>query len=378
MLDRKKRIVFLITSLDYGGAQTEIVRLAISLKNLDWDVRLISMLRVEAFTEELDRANIPVTSLGMSKGIPDTKAIGKLANLLSQWKPDILHSHLFHANIISRITRLIVPIPILISTAHNINEGRRWREIAYRLTDRLADLTTNVSRAAVERYIRVGAVPASKIIFIPNSIDTEIFSPDLEVRNKIRQQLNLEDKFVWLAVGRLEEQKDYPNLLQAFARIVREFPETILLICGKGNLQSELEVLTEQLKIQQRVRFLGIRSDIRDIMNGVDAYVMSSAWEGMPIVLLEASAVGLPIVATDVGGNREIILDDRSGFLVPPKDDRTLGVKMQQLMKLSTSERWQMGQVARKYVEANYSIERTLSKWQQVYHRMLESKNILC
>jgi glycosyltransferase involved in cell wall biosynthesis len=98
----------------------------------------------------------------------------------------------------------------------------------------------------------------------------------------------------------------------------------------------------------------------------------------MPIVLLEASAVGLPIVATDVGGNREIILDDRSGFLVPPKDDRTLGLKMQQLMKLSTSERWQMGQIARKYVEDNYSIERTLSKWQQIYDRMLISKNILC
>jgi glycosyltransferase involved in cell wall biosynthesis len=378
MLDRKRRIVFLITSLDYGGAQTEIVHLAIGLKNLGWNVRLISMLRVEAFTEKLDRANIPVISLGMSKGIPDPKAIGKLANLLRQWKADILHSHLFHANILSRITRIIVPIPIVISTAHNINEGRRWREIAYRSSDRLADLTTNVSKAAVKRYIQVGAVPANKIMFIPNSIDTEIFAPDLQARNKIRQQLNLENKFVWLAVGRLEEQKDYPNLLQAFARIVREFPETILLICGKGNLQSELEVLTEQLKIQQRVRFLGIRSDIRDIMNGVDAYVMSSAWEGMPIVLLEASAVGLPIVATDVGGNREIILDDRSGFLVPPKDDRTLGLKMQQLMKLSTSERWQMGQIARKYVEDNYSIERTLSKWQQIYDRMLISKNILC
>jgi glycosyltransferase involved in cell wall biosynthesis len=371
-----KRIIFVITILDYGGGQTELLRLAIRLKKyLGWEVQVVSMIAPVAFVEELTRAGITVVSLDMKKGIPDPRAIWRLAKLLRQWQPAILHSHLVHANLLARITRIFAPVPVQISTAQCINEGGRWREIAYRLTDYWCDLTTNVSEAATERYVNIGAVPRNKIAYIPNSVDTEIFCPNPTAREKIRWDLNLGDKFVWLAVGRLEEQKDYPNLLQSFAQVVKNHPDSSLLICGRGILEEMLVNLTQKLGLESQVKFLGIRRDIANLMNGVDGYVMSSAWEGMPIVLLEASAVGLPIVATDVSGNSEVVIDKQSGFIVPPHNSNSLAEAMLQLMALSLMDRQKMGGVGRKNVVDKYSIEKVVARWENLYLDLLAKKS---
>ena len=371
MLDQQKRITFLITSLDYRGAETQLVNLAIQLRTLGWTVQVVSMIPPLAFTEELAAADIPVASLGMRKGVPDPRAIWRLAKLLRQWQPQVLHSYAVHANILARVMRLFMRVPVLISSVRNIYEGGRWREIAIGLTDPLCDLTTHVCKAGVERYVQVGAVPANKILFMPNSVDPERFLPNRESRERIRRELNLEEKFVWLAVGCIEEQKDYPNMLRAFAQVSRQFPETLLLICGKGSLQDRVGILAEELERPNQVRFLGLRRDIPEMMNAVDAYLMSSAWEGTPSVLLEASAVGLPIVATDVGGNREVVLDGKSGFLVPSKNSEALAGAMQRLMELPEFERRRMGMVGRGHVVANYSLERCVARWEELYRDQL-------
>ncbi|HAG84023.1 MAG TPA: glycosyl transferase family 1 [Cyanobacteria bacterium UBA12227] len=370
------RITFLITSLEYGGRQTQLIRIGTKLKRLGWTIEVVSMCSPQAFTEELKDRGIPVFSLNMQRGVPDFRAIWKLAKILNQSQPHILHSHLVHANLLARITRLLVRVPVLISTAGNINEGGRWREIAYRLTDPLCDLTTNVSKAATEWYVQVGAVPAHKITFIPNSIEPEHFFSNPQWREFIRDELELKGKFVWLAIGRLEEQKDYPTMLRAFAQISRQLPQTLLLVVGKGSLQNNLEALTKELGLHEKVRFLGIRNDIAKIMNAADAYVMSSAWEGMPGVLLEASAVGLPIVATDVGGNREVVLDGKSGFLVPSQNSQALAEAMQQLITLSDSERQQIGKVGRNYVIANYSLTEGVKRWENLYRELVRRYQI--
>src|SRR5690606_24985728 len=114
--------------------------------------------------------------------------------------------------LLARIARALVPVPFLVSTAHNVPEGGRWRELAYRATDPLCDLTTNVSQAAVERYVRVGAVPAGKIRFVPNGVDLASFSRQ-EARGKaVRDELGLDDRFVFLAVGRFAPAKDYQTM----------------------------------------------------------------------------------------------------------------------------------------------------------------------
>lgn len=336
----------------------------------------MSMLPPQAFTEELAAAGIPLATLNMRRGVPDPRAVFKMVKILRQWWPHIIHSHMVHANLLARVTRLFYRIPVVISTAHNINEGGRWREIAYRLTDFLTDLTTNVSRAAVDRYIKVGAVPKDKIIFMPNGIDTFRFQFNLNVRLQFRKDLKLNNNFTWLAVGRFEEAKDYPNLLQAFKRVADERNDALLLIAGQGTLFEEIKGMAHSLGLTEKVRFLGVRRDVPELMSASDAYVMSSAWEGLPMVLLEAAACELPIVATDVGGNSEIVLHEINGYIVPPRDSEALAAAMLKMMSLSEEERKAMGRAGRAHIEENYSLDHVVDRWEKLYIELLKQKGI--
>ena len=366
-------ICFLVPSLDYGGAQTQVVNLAAHLKRRQWDVKLVSMMPPRAFVEKLQAQGVEVVSLDMQQGVPDPRALFKLVSLLRRWQPDIVHSHMVHANLLGRIARIFTPRVVLISTAHNIDEGGRAREIAYRITDRLASITTNVSQAAVDRYIEVGAAPRDRIRFIPNGVDTAAFSPDDEGQLALREQLGVaDDEFVWLAIGRLEEAKDYPNMLQAFAAAKHE--KAKLMIAGRGPLDESLKELAKQLGLDEQVRFLGVRDDIPRLMNAADAYLMSSAWEGMPIVLLEAASTGLPIVTTDVGGNREVVLDGVSGFLVESGDSASLADRMQRVMEMPLNDRKRMGDEGRKHIEKNYGLESVVDIWEDLFREFYARK----
>jgi len=370
------QIVFLITGLAYGGAETQLVNLVTSLKERGWDVRVVSMLSPQAFTEELKEAGIPLSTLNMRRGVADPRAVFGLVRMLREWRPDIMHSHMVHANLLARIARIFYRIPVLICTAHSIDEGGRWREIAYRLTDFLADLTTNVSQAGVERYIRVGAVPKGKIRYVPNGVDTAQFKPDEVGVKRLRKELGINDCFVWLAVGRFEEAKDYPNMLQAFKMVVDKKQDTLLLLAGQGSLLEETRKLANELDLEDKVRFLGVRHDVPDLMNAADAYVMSSAREGMPMVLLEASACGLPVVATDVGGNSEVVLSGTTGYIVPPRNPEALALGMEKMMALPHEERCEMGKAGRAHIEANYSLDQIVDQWENLYKELLQKKGL--
>jgi glycosyltransferase involved in cell wall biosynthesis len=250
------------------------------------------------------------------------------------------------------------------------------REWAYRITDFLCDLTTQVSRGGLERYVQVGAVPRRKILYVPNGVDTERFRPDAEARSRLRREMGLGEAFVWLAVGRLEEVKDYPNLLRAFSQVIRAHSSALLLIAGQGAFRGQLERMAEGLGLSDRVRFLGVRKDIPQLMNVADGYVMSSAWEGLPMVLLEAAATALPIVATAVGGNREVVLDGESGFLVPPRTSEALAGAMIRLMGFPSEKRSEMGSRARAHVEAHYALDRVVTQWETIYAETLKRKGI--
>jgi glycosyltransferase involved in cell wall biosynthesis len=370
------RILFVLTGLAYGGAETQLVRLATRLKSRGWEVSVVSLMPPKAYVEDLEAAGIPVFSLNIRRKLPDPRPVLRLARIIRKWQPDVVHSHMVHANLLARIVRPLAPFPVLICSARNIDEGGRLREFLYRLTDPLCDLTTQVSQAGLERYVRVGAVPRHKIRYIPNGVDTERFKPNPEGRLKVRRELGV-NGFVWLAVGRFDPQKDYPNMLQAFARVVRERSDTTLLIAGDGPLRKAMESMALDLGISGYVRFLGIRRDVSQLMTAADAYVMSSSWEGMPNVLLEASATGLPIVATDVGGNREIVLDGVTGFLVPPRNPEALARAMLRIMDLSDEERKEMGKRARKHIEVKFNLDRVVDLWEILYYELLEKKGIV-
>jgi glycosyltransferase involved in cell wall biosynthesis len=187
----------------------------------------------------------------------------------------------------------------------------------------------------------------------------------------------VEDRFLWFAAGRLSEAKNYPNMIDAFAALGDT--KATLLIAGRGPLEAELQNRIQigfqgARNLQDRVRLLGARRDMPELMNAADGYVMSSNWEGMPLVLQEASAAMLPIVATDVGGNPEVILDGRTGLLVPSKDSAALAGAIRRVMSMSPEERRQMGRAAREHVAATFDLERVLDQWEQIYHGLLARK----
>jgi glycosyltransferase involved in cell wall biosynthesis len=332
------------------------------------------MLPPKDYTHHLVANGIPVASLGMRRKVPDPRAILRLASILRQWRPEVLHCHMVHANLLGRVTRMVSPIPVLISTAHNINEGSRWREWAYRVTDRLSDLTTQVSQAGAERYLKVKAANRGRLSVIANAVDLERYRPDLAIRRALRIQLELGERFTWLAAGRLEAAKDYPRLVKAFGKVSRQHPTAVLLIAGEGSCRPHIERIIADLGLIGQVRLLGLRDDVPDLMRAADAYVMSSSWEGMPLVLLEASASGLPIVATDVGGNREVVLDRKSGFLACPGQSASLADKMLELMALGERERQRMGQAGRAHMESDYSLDQVATRWANLYRELAAGK----
>lgn len=375
------RVTYLSTGLALGGGETQVVRLAMQMRVRNWDVSVISMLPPQAYMEDLKAAGIRMAALDMSQGIPDPRALVRLASLLKQHPPQVLHCHMIHANLLGRLVRLLVPVPVVICTAHSTYESPRGashtrevtsRDLAYRLTDPLCDLTTQVSRAGLERYQRIKAVSREKSKCVPNGIDIERFYPNDVVRDQMRVSLGLNAKFVWLAVGRFEEAKDYPNLIQAFAQIDR--PGVVLLIVGEGTTMNAVQKLSADCGLGNRVRFLGVRRDVHNIMTAADAYVMSSFYEGLPMVLLEAAATGLPIVATDVGGNREVVQDGQTGYLALSRNPQALAQAMARLMDLSGEERTRMGKLGRAFVEREFSMTRVGEQWEMIYRKLLASK----
>jgi glycosyltransferase involved in cell wall biosynthesis len=276
-----------------------------------------------------------------------------------------------HANLLARIARVLVAPPVLICTIHSQNQGARWRYVAYRLTDRMTNITTAVSHQARLDSIRMGAASESRIIVVPNGVDLAVFRADSASRSRTRHDLGLADAFTWLAVGRLIEAKDFANLIDAFAQLDHGRQAMRLLIAGDGPLEEDLRDRVRRRSLDATVQFLGVRTDMPDLMRSADAYVMSSAWEGLPLTLLEAAASALPIVATDVGGNREIVIDEVSGIIAPPRSPDALAAGMRTILDLSLGERSAMGRAGYEHVRSTFDLGAVVDRWDALYREYL-------
>ncbi|MEG9489112.1 glycosyltransferase [Mannheimia indoligenes] len=358
----------MLTGLGMGGAERQVCDLADELVSLGHNVKLVSLNSKNEAIIFPKNKEIIVEFLNMSKtpfGL--FNAIFQLKKLIKNFQPDVVHCHMFHANIVGRLSRLFVKFPKLICTAHNTNEGSDIRMLAYRYTNFLSDINTNVSEEAVEAFIKRQAVKKEQMFAMPNGIDTQRFQKNELSRQSLRNEFGVNDSFVFLAVGRLEEQKDYPNLLNAFHIVNQHSPNTKLVIVGTGSLEAELKQLVQQLGIASNVLFVGLRKDIPEIMNIADTYVLSSKYEGLPLVLGESMATENIIVATDCGGTKEMM--GRNGFLVIPQDHYALAEAMQKSMQLTEQEKQHMGRKAREYIISNYSLNEVAKKWVELYAR---------
>jgi len=365
------RILHLLTSLGVGGAEKLVLALADRMSKRGHTVailvlrpRLAEQLTTSHTVIHLDMRKSPLSVVG---------AVARGHRFLREFKPEIVHSHGFHGNIVARVFHLLRASPKPVSTIHNVYEGGRLRMLAYRLTDPLSRLTTAVSAAAAGRFIKLRAVPARKCIVLANGIDITQFTSDPGRRARTRASMNAGDDFVWLAAGRIVPAKDYPNLLRAFAHVRAEIPGTMLCIAGESADAAEygrLRQLAEELGIEKRTKFLGLRRDLPALFDATDGFVLASAWEGMPLAVAEAMAMEKPVVATDVGGTRELVAD--CGTLVPPHDPHTLAEAILGLMRTRPDVRLSLGHAARARIAAHFTIDAKATAWESLYIRSLD------
>jgi glycosyltransferase involved in cell wall biosynthesis len=376
---RSGRILLLSTNLGIGGgAEEQVQQLALSLKTRGWTVGVISMLPFKTLPQELSDSDINIGTLNMKRGVADPRSVMQLARIIRRFRPDVVHSHMTHANLLARVTRPFAPMPALISTLHgskmhSVKGGStRMREIGHRITDRWTDVTTTICGAAAESCIQDGAVPAGRVMVLHNGVDTERYQPRPDVREQMRRELGVAGKLVWLAVGRFELPKNYALMIRAFSFALQHSRrDMVLLICGAGSMQSQVEAQVRELGLEGHIRFLGIRRDIPQVMNAADAYVLSSDTEGLPMVLLQASASALPIVATNVGGNAEVVQHNRTGFLAPSGDTMALADAIERTSGLNAFDRSRLGGAGRQFTHENFGIGHIVDQWEELYRQLL-------
>ncbi|SFU20000.1 glycosyltransferase [Paraburkholderia aspalathi] len=369
---KKKKVMFVITGLNMGGAENQIVLIVRELCQLGWEVAVVSLIAPRYFVDELEAFGASVYSMNMTPGVADLRAILKFVFLVRKWRPQIIHSHMYHANVFARIARIFFRNIPLVSTAHNIDEfeGSRLKILAYRLTSRLSTYMTNVSQAGYFRYVYLKIIDSKKGGFIPNGVDTERFDWNSATRSKVRNIFDVKDEFVWLAIGRLVPAKDFENLIAALAELrERGCSKFRVFIVGEGPQEFILKQRVIELDLANNVIFLGARRDVPELMCAADAFVMSSAWEGLPMVILEAMASGRIVVATDVGGVGELVTP-QVGRLIPPHQPVALACQMWEVMQLSNSEKEKAEKLARTFVRNEFSIKDVALRWVEVYNKV--------
>jgi glycosyltransferase involved in cell wall biosynthesis len=192
----------------------------------------------------------------------------------------------------------------------------------------------------------------------------------------MRMEMKASGDFVWLAGGRIVPAKDYPNLLRSLARVRRQRSDVQLWIAAaaSGDEFQRANKLVDELGLQDFVRWLGLRRDMPSLFDAADGFVLASAWEGMPLVVGEAMAMEKMVVATDVGGVRELMGGagwGETGFMVPSRSPRALAQAMLDAMRMPAAERRERGSAARQRILADFSIERCADQWETVYKAML-------
>jgi Glycosyltransferase len=328
-MSRPIKIIHVVHSLEPGGLENGVVNLLNRLESKQFDHTLCCLARGGDFTRRLTGTNVKIVELGCgSTGF--RFPLMKLGKFFRSLKADVVHTRGW-GTIDAVFAALLARVPVVIHSEHGREwadaEGRNWKRNQIRRAIGLMANRYVVVCAYFDRWLRETCkVPADKIVHIPNGVDTHKFFPLPAVGaaysvSGLRERLGLPaDGILIGSVGRLDLVKDYPTLLKAFAALRSELPNLRLAIAGDGPQCFELRALAENLGISSRVSWLGLRSDTPELFRAFDIFVQPSLFEGMSNTILEAMATGLPVVATDAGGNSELVVDRVNGRLFPVGD----------------------------------------------------------
>lgn len=311
--------------LAIGGLQQVVVNICRSINRDKFDVSVLCLRALGEFVSEVERLGIKVHFLPQKENGTDYVSFLKVAKILRQEKIEVIHTHNTQPFVDGVMGALMSGVKTIVHTDHARDFPDKFRYmLAEHAMSYFAYRVVGVSVHTSVNLNRYEKISSNKIITIENGIDGSKYQIKID-REKKRRELGILNTGPIIGLGvRLAEQKGIAYLLQAMPLILKRFPDLSLVIAGEGNLLKALKKEAQELRIDNHVYFLGPRLDMPELLKLFDIYVLPSLWEGLPIALLEAMAAGCPIVATEVGGNAQVITEGYNGILIEPRNSQKL------------------------------------------------------
>ncbi len=359
------RLLLVVDSLEVGGAERHVVDLAVMLAREGYEVMVASSV-AGGLSEALGKANVPVRPL-LDKLVKRSVSVAfarELRRLIREERFDLVHAHIYASATAAAIAVLGTGVPLVI-TEHTeaLWQGRRERWASRRVYRR-AEHIIAVSSAIRQRLIERDAVPPDRITIIHNAV---IPAPDTS-QSALPGDLR-EGPLVGV-VARLQPEKGVANFLRAAARVCTAVPDARFLVAGDGPLREELLDLAGRLGVGERVRFLGYRADARALVGLLDVLVVPSLTEGTPLIVLEAMAAGIPVVASAVGGIPDQIRHNKEGLLIPAGDPAALADALLELLQDPARAR-SLGEAALRRADSEFNHSTMVRRIEAVYHAAL-------
>jgi glycosyltransferase involved in cell wall biosynthesis len=364
---RNMRIAQLIDDLNYGGAEQVVASLSTALRRHGHDVTLVCLREVGSKPIDITAAvasGVRIVELHKPEGL-HLPTLRKLMRALRQERIEVLHTHNHLVHHYGALAGKLARTPVVLNSMHGTSSllnSAKWSQALFRgaggMSDRVVAVCSQVRTVLSERL----QFSDSKLATVDNGVDLTRF---LLIPRETKDRSSL----VFGTIGRLDPVKDHKTLLHAFAQTVHAYPQAQLRILGDGSLLDDLRNLATSLSIQGSVRFEGFSLDTPAFLEGLDAYVISSRSEGLPLSLLEAMAAGLPIVATSVGEIPEIVRAADCGWLAPPEDPDALAQAM--MAAARSSDRADKAFRARRRAGEHYSVERMTANYESLYAQLL-------
>ena len=371
------RVMYVVDHLKIGGAQTHLAQLLRCLDRRRFTPMVCALKAHGELRRTVEALGVPVFDGGLGPslmGAGGARVLWRLVRLLRRERVDVAHSYLFHPNVLTPVASRLARVGAVLASKRSLDRyPHRLSRYACRLGNALAGRIM-VNAEAIARFAAAEeGCPLDKMVVIPNGVREEALLTPADGTAK-RRELGLPPHApVVGAVSRLAWKKGIRHLVEATARILESVPDARVVVAGDGPLRGELEAQAAALGAGRRVFFLGSRPDSIELMAAFDVFVLPSVIEGMSNALLEAMAVGRPVVATDVGGNPEVVVDGETGFLVPPGDPHPLAtatIKLLQAPEMAV----EMGAAGRRRVMERYRVEVMTRRIEDLYDTLLGRK----
>lgn len=359
-----------------SGVQKIMVDFLTRLDKDAFDIRVICCGEGE-LTRILKKNNIAVIIVPELKRqinpFLDTIAFLKLMAIFRRYKFDIVHTHSSKPGFLGRLAAKAAKVPVVVHTVHGFAFhpfSSKFDRRIFQLLEKIAGLATDqliLLNDADLQYVKTKKIVSErKICKIYNGICLDELDRKVNLQQK-KNSLNLDcDDFLIGFVGRLWEQKAPHDFLLAIPSVLEKISNVTFLIVGDGHLRNSLEALAQKLRVQDRVRFLGWRNDVTEILQILDVFVQTSLWEGLSLSILEAMAAEKPVIATDIKGNNELLVDGVTGFLVPPHSPEQVADHIVKLLR-DKKMAMNMGKLGRKRVEEKFDIKMHVEQIKNIY-----------